>query len=96
MVKQKESLLYKFIKGAVTFFYPKIEAVGTENLPGEPCIIVGNHTQMNGPIYAELYCPGEHYTWCAGEMMHLKDVPEYFGQPVPFRNDDSLACHKGT
>jgi len=77
MSDAKESMLYKLLKGAVSFFYPKIEVVGTQNLPGEPCIIVGNHTQMNGPICAELYCPGNHYTWCAGEMMHLKDVPEY-------------------
>lgn len=77
MVENEESVLYKFIKRAVTFFYPKMNVLGTENLPGEPCIIVGNHAQMNGPICAELYCPGKHYTWCAGEMMHLKDVPEY-------------------
>jgi hypothetical protein len=32
---------------------------------------------MNGPIVGELYVPNEPYIWCAGEMMHLKDVPEY-------------------
>ena len=75
--KGKNRLLFSIIRGAVAFFYPKIHVVGAENLPDEPCIIVGNHTQMNGPICAELYCPGDHYTWCAGEMMHLKEVPEY-------------------
>jgi hypothetical protein len=69
--------LYKIIKGLVWFYYPKLEVVGAENLPEEPCIIVGNHTQMNGPICAELYCPGKHYTWCAGQMIHMKDVPGY-------------------
>ena len=77
MQEKKTSLLYKFIKGAIALCYPKMEVAGTENLPGEACIIVGNHTQMNGPICAELYCPGDHFTWCAGEMMHLKDVPGY-------------------
>ena len=77
MSEKSKSLLYSAIKSAVRFFYPKMEVIGTENLPKKACIIVGNHTQMNGPICAELYCPGEHYTWCAGEMMHLKDVPEY-------------------
>ena len=77
MPTEKPSLLYKVIKTAVVGFYPKMEVIGIENLPEEPCIIVGNHTQMNGPICAELYCPGKHYTWCAGEMMHLKEVPEY-------------------
>jgi hypothetical protein len=50
---------------------------GTENLPDEPCIIVANHSQMNGPIACELYFPGHRYTWCAGQMMHLKEVPGY-------------------
>lgn len=77
MEEKKPSLLYRILKGLVWFFYPKLEVVGTENLPNEATIIVGNHTQMNGPIAAELYCPGKHYTWCAGQMMHLKDVPEY-------------------
>ena len=77
MEEKKLSLLYRILKGLVWLFYPKLEVVGTENLPNEAAIIVGNHTQMNGPIAAELYCPGKHYTWCAGQMMHLKDVPEY-------------------
>jgi len=77
MSAKKPSLLYKAIKAAVTIFYPKMEVIGIGNLPEEPCIIVGNHAQMNGPICAELYCPGDHYTWCAGEMMHRKNVPEY-------------------
>ena len=77
MEEKKTSFLYKIIKGLVWLFYPKMKVMGAEKLTDEPCIIVGNHTQMNGPIAAELYCPGKHYTWCAGEMMHLKDVPEY-------------------
>ena len=77
MEEKKPPLLYKIIKGLVWLFYPKLEVVGTENLPDDASVIVGNHTQMNGPIAAELYCPGKHYTWCAGQMMHLKDVPGY-------------------
>ena len=77
MEEKKTSLLYKIIKGLVWFFYPKLKVVGAENLPKEGAIFVGNHTQMNGPIAAELYCPGKHYTWCAGQMMELKEVPEY-------------------
>lgn len=75
--KKTLSLFYRPIKWLVKVFYPKIEAVGAENLPQEPALIVGNHCQMNGPIACELYMPGEHYTWCAGEMMHLKEVPGY-------------------
>lgn len=77
MKKTKGARLYAVIKWAVKTCYPKIEVVGQENLPEEPVILVGNHSQMNGPIACELYAPGKHYTWCAGEMMHLKDVPAY-------------------
>lgn len=77
MTQQKTSVLFKFIKWCVKVCYPKIQVEGIENLPEEPVIIVGNHCQMNGPIVGELYVPGEPYIWCAGEMMHLKDVPEY-------------------
>ncbi len=75
--KKRGSVLFTFIKSAIRFCYPKIQVIGQENLPGEPVIIVGNHCQMNGPIVGELYMPGEPYIWCAGQMMHLKDVPDY-------------------
>jgi len=77
MKKKLSSFLYKIILSLVKFFYPKIKVYGAENLPDEPCIIAANHAQMNGPICAEIYFPRERYTWCAGEMMHLKEVPAY-------------------
>lgn len=77
MQVKKPSVLFRIIKWCVKVFYPKMQVEGIENLPDEPVIIVGNHGQMNGPIVGELYVPGEPYIWCAGEMMHRKDVPEY-------------------
>ena len=77
VLKKISYCLYRFIKWWVWLFYPKMKVIGKENLPDEPCIIVGNHTLMNGPIACELYTPGKHYTWCNGEMMHLKEVPQY-------------------
>lgn len=77
MSEKKTSPMYKVIKWIVKTCYPKIGVEGEENLPEEAAIIVGNHSQMNGPIACELYTPGEHYIWCAGEMMHMKDVPAY-------------------
>ena len=77
MDEKKTSPLYRVIRWLVKTFYPKIGVEGEENLPEEASIIVGNHSQMNGPIACELYTPGKHYIWCAGEMMHLKDVPGY-------------------
>ena len=71
------SLIYRFVKFFVVLFYPKIEVEGTENLPDGPAVVVGNHAQLHGPIAAELYFPGEHYIWCAGQMMRLKEVPGY-------------------
>ncbi|MBO4915041.1 MAG: hypothetical protein J5449_07525 [Oscillospiraceae bacterium] len=81
MKKKLSYLLYRIIKWFVWLFFPKMKVFGEENLPEGPCIIVGNHTQMNGPIACELYCPGNHYTWTAGEMMHWKEV-----QPYAFRD----------
>ena len=69
--------LYRFIRFWVWLLYPKIKVNGAENLPEEPCIIVGNHAKANGPIAVELYFPTERYTWCNGEMMHLREVPDY-------------------
>ena len=77
MEKKRISPVYRVIKWLVKVFYPKIEVEGAQNLPDEPVIVVGNHTQMNGPISCELYFPGERYTWCAGEMMQLKEVADY-------------------
>lgn len=75
--EKKISPLFKVIKWLIWLFYPKMKVEGYENLPDEPVIIVGNHTQMNGPIACELYFPGNRYTWCAGQMMKVKDVPAY-------------------
>ena len=77
MEDKKVSLIYRFLRWLVWLFYPKTRIEGTEHLPAEASIIVGNHTQMNGPIVSELYFPGKKYIWCAGEMLSWKDVPEY-------------------
>lgn len=77
MEKKKTSLLYKIIKGLVRLFYGKMDVVGLENLPKNHAVIVGNHTQLNGPICGELFMEDNCYIWCAGEMMRLKEVPAY-------------------
>ena len=68
---------YRVIRWFVWLFYPKMTVEGTENLPEEACIVVGNHTQMNGPICGELYFPGKRKIWCAHQMMYIKEVPAY-------------------
>lgn len=68
---------YRILRWLIWLFYPKTAIEGLENLPDEPCIIVSNHCQMRGPIICEIYMPGDHDTWCAGQMMHMKEVPGY-------------------
>lgn len=77
MSQEKPSVLYRCIRFVVRLVYPKMQVRGAENLPQEPVIVVANHCQTNGPIACELYFPGDRYTWCAGQMMHWKEVPEY-------------------
>lgn len=77
MKNNKPSLLYRVIKWAVRLCYPKMQLVNRERLPEEPAIIVANHAQINGPVACELYWPGKRTIWCAGQMMHLKEVPAY-------------------
>lgn len=74
---KKTSRLYKVARWLLWFFYRDYRVEGEENLPEGPAVIVGNHSQMHGPIACEFYFPGYHHTWCAGQMMKLKDVPAY-------------------
>jgi len=74
---QKKSVLFIIIKALIRLFYPKIAIEGMDNIPEGPVIIVGNHAQIHGPIASELYFPDNFYTWCAGQMMELKEVPQY-------------------
>ncbi len=74
---EKDPWFYSPIRNLVKLFYPKINVQGLENLPEGPAILVGNHCQIHGPIFAQLYIPGEHYIWCAGEMTEAATVPDY-------------------
>ena len=75
--KKTKPWLFRVIKSLVRFFYPRVDIIGIDNLPDEPCVIIGNHSQMHGPIACELYLPDNCYAWCAGQMMKLKEVPKY-------------------
>ncbi|MBQ6570481.1 MAG: hypothetical protein IJL87_09550, partial [Clostridia bacterium] len=68
---------FRLVKNTVRLAYPKTEVVGLENLSDQPCAIIGNHTQLHGPIACELFFPDNCYTWCASPMMKLKEVPAY-------------------
>lgn len=70
-------ICFRVIRSLIWLFYPKITVEGTENLPEAPCVVVGNHTKMNGPICGEIYFPGKRRIWCAHQMMDIKEVPAY-------------------
>ena len=88
--RRKDYPLYRVIKFLVWLFYPKMTVDGAEHLPEEPALIVGNHAQMNGPIACELYFPRKRRTWCIGEMMHLREVPDYAFQDFWSRKPRSV------
>ncbi|MBQ6947246.1 MAG: hypothetical protein IJN42_04280, partial [Clostridia bacterium] len=75
--KQRKPWLFRFLKFFVRLVYPKMDIVGLHNLPDEPCAIIGNHSQLHGPIAGELFFPDNCYTWCASQMMKLSEVPAY-------------------
>lgn len=77
MEKKKTTVPYKIIRALVRLFYGNMEVVGLENLPDGQAVIVGNHSQLHGPIAAELFMQDNCYIWCAGQMMKMKEVPEY-------------------
>lgn len=73
----EEPRLCRMIRRVTSWVYPKMELVGTEHIPQEPCIFVGNHSQIHGPVITEVRLPFDHYTWCASQMMDKKEVCQY-------------------
>ncbi len=92
MEDKKTVWLYRVIRSLVKFFTPEFKIEGSHNLPDEACVIVGNHSQMYGPIASELYTPGKHYIWCAGEMMHKDEVADYAFQDFWSNKPRSSRC----
>ena len=77
MNQKKTPMLFRLIKWTVRTCYHKVSLQGSEHLPDTPCVVVANHCQLHGPITSELYFPAPRVTWCAGQMMELKEVPGY-------------------
>lgn len=77
MKKKGKNVFFVFIRNIVGVLYRNIKVEGIENIPKEPCLIIGNHSQIYGPLNGELYYPGKNRVWCTGEMMKVKEVPAY-------------------
>ena len=75
--KKKKSLLFRVPIGIASRFYGKRRFEGTENIPEEPCLIIGNHAQIHGPFTSEKLFPYPKKIWCNGEMMKVREVPTY-------------------
>lgn len=76
-MKKRKNYFYLFCRWLVKVFYGKATVEQVELLPEEPSIIVANHSKMNGPIISEIFFPNKKAIWCIGEMMNVKEVPEY-------------------
>lgn len=68
---------FRILKGLIRLFYGKAELLYMAAIPEKNVVFVANHAQMNGPIVGELFFPKNTYIWCAGEMMHWREVPAY-------------------
>ena len=78
MKKEKKSFRYRFITWIGYHFFPKFHVEGLENLPeNESCMIIGNHSQVYGPIACELYMKEKFKIWCAYEVMDKKVFKDY-------------------
>lgn len=77
MRPKKTTLIYRILRFFIDLFFPRMHIYGLENLPEEPCVLVGNHSQMNGPLLSELRLDIPHETWCAGQMMNWPEVADY-------------------
>lgn len=68
---------FAVIKLFVKLFSRRPKVFGAESMPEEPSLIIGNHSQIVGPVYSEVYFPKENYTWCTYEMMEIKEIAAY-------------------
>ena len=77
MRPKKTSFMYKILFFFINLFFPRMKIYGMDNLPEEACILVGNHSQMTGPLLSELRLDIPHETWCAGPLMVWKEAADY-------------------
>ena len=75
--EKKPSRSFPYVLRLFKCVYPKFTVEGLENLPAEPCFIIGNHAQIHGPVISQLYLPENVRTWCAAEVMDKKEAQPY-------------------
>ena len=75
MPTKKPSRTFPYVLKLIKALFPHYTVEGA--LPAGPCLIIGNHAHVHGPLVSQLYMPKDCYTWCAAEVMHAKEVPLY-------------------
>ena len=76
--QNKHSLTYRLCASLVHSAYKQPNLVDFDKLDTtEPCMFVGNHAQLYGPIFAELIFPLEKRIWCIGEVMDKSTATAY-------------------
>lgn len=75
--QKKKPWYFRAFVWTVRRFYKKRTWLGVENLPSEPCIVVGNHAQMDAPLSCQLFYPRKKWLWCRGEMLNPKEIAAY-------------------
>ena len=76
-MKKKKSLFFKAVYLTAKLRVGKYKFVGLENIPDEPSLIISNHSQTYGPVVSQTRFPFTVYTWCTGEMLDKKEIPDY-------------------
>ena len=75
--KKKKGLFFRFLEKFIKLIYGKKKLLGTENIPQNSCVIVGNHAQVHGPLVAQLHYVRKKYIWLIGQMLSAKEIPSY-------------------
>lgn len=76
-MRSREPWPYRMIRAVINAFYPAYTQEGTENIPGEAAVFVGNHAHAHGPLTSELRLPFPHRTWCIGTVMNPQEAADY-------------------
>ena len=76
-MSNKQTSFYLLLKKIAKKIYGKWDLQGLSNIPSEPSIIVGNHSQVHGPLVSELLFPYQKTVWCISEVMDAKTIPDY-------------------
>lgn len=79
---EKPKLSYRFLRGAVRLFTPRVQTFWEEPFGGEPSVFLCNHARAMGPIDMCVYFPLRDgiRLWMNDSVLHPSLVPAYVRQ----------------